>query len=83
MMGFHFLLFRVDVEGTVNALPIVQNDRKPGNESKHPNSTKETEVRKAIIPLDERMTMFTNLLKEKEVRLKPVGNIIYSPLSIM
>ena len=63
--------------GSLGALPIVNHH----NEQPRYNGgggggvgrkfvskeVREVEVRKAIIPLDERMTMFTALLKEKEV----------------
>ena len=53
----------------ISSLPIVSNDKHQANERKDNDAAKEMEVRKAIIPLDERMTMFTNLLKEKEVNI--------------
>ena len=61
--------FRVESggDGSISSLPIVSNDKPQTNEKKEKDAAKEMEVRKAIIPLDERMTMFTNLLKEKEV----------------
>lgn len=70
-------------EGSLGVLPIISNDNTHKIDSRH-ETMKEIEVRKAIIPLDERMTMFTNLLKEKEVSAfstweKELHKILFDP----
>jgi len=44
----------------------MQENTEP-KEKEERNAKKEADVKKSIIPLDERMTMFTQLLREKQV----------------
>ncbi|XP_057307232.1 transcription elongation regulator 1-like isoform X2 [Hydractinia symbiolongicarpus] len=50
----------------IKSIPMVVEEEKV-KITGETNHRREVEVKKAIIPLDERMTMFTNLLREKEV----------------
>ena len=58
------------IEDDIKTLPIVNEENHNENEEQHERAKvmREAAVKKAIIPLEERMTMFTNLLREKEVK---------------
>ena len=60
----------------IKALPILQDNQQPqqqsqgkgGNNKQQVDPMKEADVKRSIIPLEERMTMFTQLLREKQVK---------------
>ena len=77
---FYFLFFSTRRNNSnkpddIRSLPIMQDNQyhqqQQNNKGGHPeNETmREADVKRSIIPLDERMTMFTHLLREKQVCL--------------
>jgi len=54
----------------------MQENTEP-KEKEERNAKKEADVKKSIIPLDERMTMFTQLLREKQVNNLVVFFVVF------
>lgn len=70
MINNFFMLFRLDEQNEdITDLPVVieKHIEKRKEENQKTQMIREAQVKKAIIPLDERTSMFAQLLREKEV----------------